>query len=123
MLDRISEGLEFGRQHFIIVVAEVAGSAVDLAGIIGARTGIETKATVLGHVQRGRQPHGPMSASSPARMGHRAVQLLMDGKSGRVVVRQRGIIEDVAIEEALAMTKGIDEAFTKWPATYRCKRK
>lgn len=112
VLDRITEGLESGRQHFIVMVAEGAGSAMELAPFIGAHTGIETKATVLGHVQRGGSPTA-FERVMASEMGHRAVQLLMDGQSGRVVVRKNGIVDDMDIEEALAMTKGIDESLYK----------
>ena len=112
VLDRITEGLASGRQHFIIMVAEGAGSATELAPIIGARTGIETKATVLGHVQRGGSPTA-FERVIASQMGHRAVQLLLDGSSGRVIIRRNGVIDDMDIEEALATTRGIDESLYK----------
>lgn len=112
VLQRISDGLELGRQHFIIMVAEGAASAIELAKIIDHKTGIETKATVLGHVQRGGSPTAYERVTA-SEMGHHAVQMVLSGKSGRVVVRKDGKIDDMDIETALAMTKGIDESLYK----------
>ena len=96
-----------GKQHFIIIVAEGVGRAHDFAEIIEKKTGIESRATVLGHVQRGGSPtlRDRVSASQ---MGYHAVQLLLDGKFNRVVGTRGNDIVDFDITEALNMHKSID---------------
>ena len=107
VLDRIHATAETGKKHFIIVVAEGVGHTTELADRIEKDTGIETRATILGHVQRGGSPtlRDRVLAS---RMGYEAVQLLEAGKSNRVVAIQRDHIVDFDIEEALAMKKTLD---------------
>jgi 6-phosphofructokinase 1 len=96
-----------GKQHFIIIVAEGVGRAHDFAEIIEKRTGIESRATVLGHVQRGGSPtlRDRVAASQ---MGYRAVQLLLEGKFNRVVGEHGNDIVDFDITEALNMHKSVD---------------
>ena len=93
-----------GKQHFIIIIAEGVGHAQDLANEIQSRTGIDSRATVLGHVQRGGSPtrRDRVVASE---MGYRAVTLLAEGKQNRVVVMRDGKITDLDITEALAMER------------------
>ncbi len=96
-----------GKKHFIIVVAEGVGGVVKIAKEIEQRTGIESRATVLGHVQRGGSPtlRDRIVAST---MGAYAVQLLSEGKSARVIAMQNGKIVDFDITEALEMKKEFD---------------
>lgn len=84
IVQRMNDTRRTGKQHFIIIVAEGVGRAHDFAEIIEKKTGIESRATVLGHVQRGGSPtlRDRVSASQ---MGYHAVQLLLDGKFNRVV--------------------------------------
>ena len=79
-----------------------------MAKRIEAATGIETRATILGHMQRGGSPtcKDRVYAST---MGALAADLLCEGKTNRVVGYQHGEFVDVDIDEALAMTKGLDE--------------
>jgi 6-phosphofructokinase 1 len=93
-----------GKKHFIIVVAEGVGGVDKLAKEIEAATGIETRATVLGHVQRGGSPtlRDRVVASE---MGNYAANLLAQGKSNRVVVMRDSKIVDLDITEALNMKK------------------
>ena len=95
-----------GKKHFIIVVAEGVGGVVKIAKEIEQRTGIESRATVLGHVQRGGSPtlRDRIVAST---MGAYAVQLLSEGKSARVIAMQNGKIVDFDITEALEMKKNL----------------
>ena len=97
-----------GKQHFIIIVAEGVGRAHDFAEIIEKKTGIESRATVLGHVQRGGSPtlRDRVAASQ---MGYHAVRLLLDGKFNRVVGTKSNNIVDFDITEALNMHKSIDK--------------
>lgn len=96
-----------GKKHFIIIVAEGVGHVIDMAADIEKRTGIESRATILGHVQRGGSPtvRDRVLASE---MGFHAVGLLLEGKSNRVVTIQNDHILDYDIEEALQMKKPFD---------------
>ncbi len=107
VMDRIRATAATGKKHFIIVVAEGVGHVTELAEKIEAESGIESRATILGHVQRGGSPtlRDRVLAS---RMGYEAVQLLEAGKSNRVVAIQSDRIVDFDIEEALAMKKLLD---------------
>ena len=107
VMDRIRATAATGKKHFIIVVAEGVGHVTELAEKIERTSGIETRATILGHVQRGGSPtlRDRVLAS---RMGYEAVQLLEAGKSNRVVAIQSDRIVDFDIEEALAMKKLLD---------------
>lgn len=107
VMERIRATAVTGKKHFIIVVAEGVGHVTELAEKIEAESGIESRATILGHVQRGGSPtlRDRVLAS---RMGYEAVQLLEAGKSNRVVAIQSDYIVDFDIEEALAMKKLLD---------------
>ena len=96
-----------GKKHFIIVVAEGVGGVNKIAKEVEQRTGIESRATVLGHVQRGGSPtlRDRIVAST---MGAHAVKLLSEGKSARVVAMQNERIVDFDITEALEMKKEFD---------------
>lgn len=96
------------KQHFIIVVSEGVGNSEELAKEIQKRTGIDARATILGHVQRGGSPtvRDRVVASE---MGYYAVNLLDKGVGNRVVAMQNGKIVDFDIMEALAMKKPFDE--------------
>lgn len=96
-----------GKRHFIVLVAEGVGGVEQMAKTIEERTGIETRATILGHVQRGGSPtlRDRVVASQ---MGNRAVNLLIEGVTNRVVVMQSEQIVDIDIEVALATKKTFD---------------
>ncbi len=96
-----------GKKHFIIVVAEGVGGVDKLAKDIEAQTGIETRATVLGHVQRGGSP-SLRDRVVGSEMGYYATKLLHDGHSNRVVVMRDGKITDLDITEALDMKRVFD---------------
>lgn len=93
-----------GKHHFIILVAEGVGNVTELAKKIQETTGIESRATILGHVQRGGNPtvRDRVLASE---MGHYAVTLLERGIGNRVVAYKDNQIVDYAIQEALKMRK------------------
>ena len=107
VVDRILYTQRAGKSHFIIVMAEGCGSSSDVADFIQARTGIETRVTVLGHVQRGGIPTA-RDRIMATEMGARAVELLEKGKSSRVVVSMHGEVTDLDMEEALSMEKKLD---------------
>ena len=108
LVNHIIEGKKKGKKHHIIVNAEGIGHSASMAKRIEAATGIETRATILGHMQRGGSPtcKDRVYAST---MGALAVDLLCKGASNRVVGYRHGEFIDFDVDEALAMTKGIDE--------------
>ena len=107
IIERMRFTHKTGKKHFIIIVAEGVGHVAELAESIEKQTGIETRATVLGHVQRGGSPtlRDRVVASE---MGYTAVELLNAGKSNRVVVMRKSEIVDLDITEALAMKRTFD---------------
>ena len=108
IIDNIIENRKRGKKHHIIINAEGIGYSVSMARRIEAATGMETRATILGHMQRGGSPscRDRVYAST---MGCMAVDLLLEGKNKRVVGYQNGEFRDFDINEALAMNKGISE--------------
>ena len=97
-----------GKKHFIIIVAEGVGGVDKLAKDIEEATGIETRATILGHVQRGGSPT-LRDRVVGSEMGSLAATLLYEGKSNRVVVMRDGRIVDLDITEALNMKRVFNE--------------
>ena len=108
VLDRIHLAQSTGKRHYIIVVAEGVGNTEELAQRIQRHTGIETRATILGHVQRGGAPtlRDRVVAS---RMGYHAAELLFNGIGNRVVAMKGEQIVDFDITEALNMPRTFDE--------------
>ena len=108
IVKRIKEVRDMGKKQFIIVVAEGVGGTEQIAKQIEAETGIESRATILGHVQRGGSPtvRDRVMASE---MGYYAVELLEKGIGNRVVGYKDGHIYDVDIQEALSMKKPFNE--------------
>ena len=97
VLRPILEGKQRGKKHNIIIVAEGVGGVIEMAKKIEEKTGIESRATILGHVQRGGSPT-VRDRVIASQMGGRAVELLMEGKSNRIVCVENGKIADVDIE-------------------------
>jgi len=97
-----------GKKHYIVIIAEGVGGAVEVARKIEEATGIEARATILGHIQRGGSPtvRDRVVASM---MGVRAVELLKDNIVNRVIAVKNGQITDIEINEALEMKKEIDD--------------
>ncbi|WP_349668188.1 6-phosphofructokinase [Lacrimispora sp.] len=108
LINRIIENRKRGKKHHIIINAEGIGHSSSMAKRIEAATGIETRATILGHMQRGGAPTCKDRVYASI-MGARAVELLCEGKSNRVVGYKHGEFVDFDIQEALAMTKDIPE--------------
>ena len=117
VIENIHNTLNIGKHHFIIIVAEgvvnshmgkqTFKSCEGMAEYIQARTGIETRSSVIGHVQRGGSPtmRDRVLASM---MGNYAVELLVQGKGNRVVGMQQSKMVDYDIYEALKMKKNLD---------------
>ena len=104
LINKIQTDLANGKKHFIVVVAECILNVHDLAKEIEEKTGVESRATVLGHVQRGGSPSAKDRLVG-AILGFRAVELLVSGVSNRVVGLQNGKVIDCEINEALKMKK------------------
>jgi len=105
---KILEGKAEGKMHNLVVLAEGIGGALDLAKEIEDVTGIETRATILGHVQRGGSPSG-FDRVLASRMGAKAVEVLLAGKTSRVIgIRENKIVDD-DIDVALAMDRKFDQ--------------
>ncbi len=107
VIDRMKRTQKTGKRHFIILVAEGICGVEEMAKRIEAETGVETRATVLGHVQRGGHPtvRDRVTASL---MGHKAVELLKAGIGNRVLAIKKDEIVDYDIFEALNMKKSLN---------------
>ena len=104
IVDRMKYTQSLGKHHFIVMVAEGIGDVDELAKDIEKATGVETRATVLGHVQRGGRPSA-RDRILASQMGDYAAHLLMVGKTERVVAVNNNTLMDYDIDEALAMKK------------------
>ncbi len=108
IIKMILENKHKGKQHFLIISAEGVGGSEKLAKKIEQITGMETRASILGHLQRGGSPTA-LDRMHASMMGNYAVDLLLEGKAKRVVSFKDGKYTDFDINEALEMTKEIDE--------------
>lgn len=107
IIKTIIENKHKGKKHFLIIVAEGVGGSEQLAKTIENVTGIETRATILGHLQRGGSPTA-VDRMHASMMGAKAVDLLCEGKAKRVVSYVDGKYVDYDINEALTMKKELD---------------
>lgn len=112
VVDRMKATMTTGKHHFIVVVAEGVGNSKDMCYYIEQRTGVETRLTVLGHVQRGGDATA-MERVYASAMGYRAIELLEQGVGSRIVGVKENRIYDIDIDEALSMKKDINELFYK----------
>ena len=96
-----------GKVHFVIIVSEAIGGVEEMAKRIQSETGVEARATILGHVQRGGSPTAKDRIVA-SQMGYHAVQLLKEGIGNRVVAMQKEKILDFDIFEALNMKNSVD---------------
>lgn len=108
LINRIIDNRKRGKKHNIIINAEGIGHSTSMARRIEAATGIETRATILGHMQRGGTPTCKDRVYASI-MGAKAAQLLVEGKSNRVMAYKQGEYVDFDIQEALNMRKDIPE--------------
>ncbi len=108
IINRIIDARKRGKKHYIIINAEGIGHSTSMARRIEAATGIETRATILGHMQRGGSPTCKDRVYASI-MGAKAVELLTAGASNRVIAYKNGQYIDIDIQEALMMKKDIDE--------------
>ncbi len=105
---RLLQGRNRGKLHSIIILAEGVGKAYELGEELQTKTGIETRVTILGHIQRGGAPTA-FDRILASKMGAKAVELLLNGKKGRVVGMQGSKLIDMDINEALSIDKEFDE--------------
>ncbi len=108
VLRPILESRQRGKKHSIVVVAEGIGGVIEMAKEIEEKTGIEARATILGHVQRGGSPT-VRDRVVASQMGAYAVELLLAGKENRIVCMRNHQITDVDIEEGLKMEKKLPQ--------------
>jgi len=108
IIERMRRTQKTGKRHFIIIVAEGIGGVEELARRIEKEIGVETRAVILGHVQRGGSPT-VRDRVVASQMGNSAVKLLMKGVGNRVVAMQKEQIVDVDIFESFNMKKTIDK--------------
>lgn len=104
---KVIKGRNRGKLHSIIALAEGVGNAYELAKEIEEKTGAETKVTILGHIQRGGTPTA-FDRIIASKMGNKAVELLIEGKSGRAMGFKDNDIIDLDIDEALSQEKDFD---------------
>lgn len=105
--EKIIQGRYQGKRHFIIVVAEGVGHCNELAQRIKEETGIETRVSILGHIQRGGSPTARDRVMA-SRMGHMAVEELVKGKTNEVIVYLDSQLKAIPMKEAMKMRKKLD---------------
>lgn len=110
VIEKVRMGRINGRNHHIIIVAEgYPMSCQDVADKIIEETGVDTRITILGHVQRGGAPSSQDRVMA-TKMGCAAVEALMEGKTGRIIVQRDNKVIDIDIEEGLKCHKTLDMA-------------
>ena len=107
VIDRMKRTQKSNKVHFVIIVSEAIGGVEEMAKRIQNETGVEARATILGHVQRGGSPTAKDRIVA-SQMGYHAVQLLKEGIGNRVVAMQKEKILDIDIFEALNMKNSVD---------------
>lgn len=108
IIRKIIDAKNRGKKHYIVIVAEGVGRSVEMAELIEAKTGVETRATILGYMQRGGAP-SLRDRLMASRMGYHAVELINEGVENRVIVVKNGAVSDMEIEKALEKKKTIDK--------------
>jgi 6-phosphofructokinase 1 len=104
---RALQGKNRGKLHHIIVLAEGVGNAYDVSKLIVDKTGIDTRVTILGYIQRGGTPTS-FDRIIASKMGNKAIELLKEGNSGRALGIKCNNIIDLEINEALSIEKSFD---------------
>lgn len=108
VIEKIRQARFNGFTHYMIVVAEGAGSAAEIANQIKESIDLDPRVTVLGHIQRGGTPTGRDRVNA-TKMGYLAVEMLLEGKTNRIVCTHQGSFTDVDIDDALNMQKHIQK--------------
>ncbi len=108
VIEKIRQARFNGFTHYMIVVAEGAGSAADIAAQIKESIDLDPRVTVLGHIQRGGTPTGRDRVNA-TKMGFLAVEALLAGKTNRIICTNEGSYTDVNIDDGLMMNKRIQK--------------
>ncbi len=108
VIEKIRQARFNGFTHYMIVVAEGAGSAADIAKRIKDAIDLDPRVTVLGHIQRGGCPTARDRVNA-TKMGFLAVELLLNGHSNRIICTNEGSFRDIEIDEGLSMQRGIQQ--------------
>ena len=108
VIEQILSNRSKGKKHNMVVVAEGIGDSAELATKIEAATGIATRATILGHLQRGGNPTA-LDRMWASIMGYEAVQIYRNGERNRVLVVKNGLCDHMDVEEALNFKRPYDE--------------
>ena len=108
VIQQILANRSVGKRHNLIVVAEGVGGTQQLAKDIQEITGIQTRATILGHLQRGGSPTA-VDRMHASMMGFHAVKAIIEGKENQVVSYNKGSYEVIDLEESLGMEKNLDQ--------------
>ncbi|WP_300408975.1 6-phosphofructokinase [Lagierella sp.] len=108
IMNKIKRGRKRGKLHHIIVIAEGVGRPYVLKNKIKEETNVDTKVTILGHVQRGGSP-SPHDRLLATEMGNKAVKLLIDGQSGLAMTIKGGKIDSIPIKEAVEIPHVLNE--------------
>ena len=108
VIEKIRRARFNGFTHYMIVVAEGAGSAADIAAQIKESIDLDPRVTVLGHIQRGGTPSARDRVNA-TKMGYLAVELLKEGKTNRIICTKNGKFQDVDVDEALEMSRKIQQ--------------
>ena len=106
VIEKIRQARFNGFTHYMIVVAEGAGSAADIASRIKEAIDLDPRVTVLGHIQRGGTPSGRDRVNA-TKMGYLAVEALLAGKTNRIICTNQGTFTDIDINEGLSLYKKI----------------
>ena len=106
VIEKIRRARLNGFTHYMIVVAEGAGSAADIADRIKNANDLDPRVTILGHIQRGGSPSGRDRVNA-TKMGYLAVVKLLEGKTNRIICTRNGTFQDVDIQEGLQMKRSI----------------
>lgn len=104
----IIEGRNRGKKHYVVIIAEGVGGAIEIAKEIQEKTGIEARATILGHIQRGGSPTACDRVTASI-MGAKAIEALKKGSLNRIICMKNSSIIDIDIDEALETKKTIDQ--------------
>ena len=107
IVTKLRQGHDRGKSHSIILVAEGAGSAIEIGKAIKEKCGFDTRVTILGHIQRGGSPSA-FDCNLATRMGAFAVDLILDGEQGVMTAMQGVELKAVPVSEALHKKKMID---------------
>ncbi|BAC14128.1 6-phosphofructokinase [Oceanobacillus iheyensis HTE831] len=112
IVQRLKNGHDRGKKHSIILLAEGVGSGFEFGKRIEEVAELETRVTVLGHIQRGGSPTGQDRVLA-SRLGARAIELLIDNQGGRMVGIQKNVLVDYTFDEVFNVEHTIDKGMYK----------